>query len=986
MNKSKAPVNFKEDETIFKMPLVPQRSSPRSRLSPKPMVSSENSFPATSNPSSVFGSSKLTPSTQNSSGGFFKIQSNQQPASNNVFTGFGQPLPKTNIFGNNALNETSSEQQPQTFDTADGGSFKFTSNTPFGKSAEVNTPSNSIFSTGFSQKPETGSGLFGQVKPTPQSNQITNLFGNVASNTPSVFGGFSSTASSETMNNKGLMGRSAFQTSISSSQSTGLFSGFKGNSTSIPGIVPFKDTDNELNKKLEQEKKAARLKEEERKKKEAEENERRRKAELEDQERRKKAEEKKKRQLELESNKREIEKASEKYAEEIIGEFISSNLKEFANTELKRYRTIEEKINQTYTDLVNEVIDAELKKIAFDVKTAWDKNILDKYFTSWLKLTRYKIQQRQKIANTPSWLPNKSMQEMIPELHHPLQNRTLSLMKRYRSGLPSKLIAPPIREDSIDLWNTITPELVKLTAQIKSKQLQNIYWKCVISVPDTDEDPSCNAISQWLDNVFYRQLSKFPRQDDIFFVEQHDTNNQRVNVCMRKLTGKKLLNESQTAHVSKDVEGTNAILFFMTTKKLHETRARLKAVLRAIELNNATGLIIYSLDTNDLNEIKSALNLYDFMDYEKADECIFANNPRSRSNNLCNLTRNSLKYVAVNSFYDDQLELQQIVSFLRICLADELWQRIYMSVSRNPTLLEATTRFSFLVDYHNEAIDRLISVCTPACIDSPTLFPFELRQFVPKHQLDIPLGLEYFPENWHETAEEHQNQLMNFLKSLQIHRQIDLKNVTEIPQLEEAILTFVHAHIPSKSDADRTAYKMIQHILAYLNPRHLDRFEFKEKLSKYSWLDAFPIFATDLLSYQYQRLVGEQRLPDYVIYDKYEYQDYIRNAWWLQINEKLLKDLTTNVLRNIDATVDEYEQTCKRQRLEETAIVAEEKKKMDEILSKGFNALAGADKTLNRMKEIKSNCKDISKDLDYDLYRQEKIIRDMRHTLKDFNE
>lgn len=975
------------DESVFKMPLAPPKSSPKSRLSPKPMVSAENAFSAPSNASSIFGSNKLTPSTQNSSGGFFKIQSNQQPAANNVFGSFGQSTPQPSLFGNATSNDTSAGQQPKPFDTFDGNSFKFTSNTPFGTKATENTaPNNSIFSTGFSQKPDTGLGLgsFAQVKPTDK----TNLFGNAASNAqPSIFGGFSSAASNESSKNTGFMGRTTFQTTTSSSVGTGLFGGFKGNSTSIAGVVPLKDTDNELAKKVEKEKEAARRKEEEeRKKKEAEEKERKRKAELEEQERRKKAEEEKKRQLELERKRREIEKASEKYVEELIGEFVSNNLKEIAATELKRYREVEEAINKTYTDIVNEVIDAELKRIAFDVKTAWDKNILERYFACWRKLTRQRKQQRQKIANTPAWLPAKSMQELIPELQHPLQAKTLSLMKRYRSGLPSKLIAPPVREDSIDLWSIIAPELIKLTAQTKLKQMQNIYWKCAISLPDTDEDPSCQAISQWLDNVFNRQVSKFPRQNDIFFVEQHDIYNQRVNVCMRKFTGKKLLNESQKMLAPKDAEGTNAILFFMTTKKLHETRERLKAVLQTIELNNAAGLIIYSLDTSDLDEIKNVLNLYDFMDYDKVDECIFANNLRNRGNNLCHLTKTGLKYVAANSFYDDQLELQQIVSFLRICLADELWQRIYMSVSRNPTLLEATTQFSFLKDYHNEAIDRLISVCTPSCIDSPTLFPFELRQFVPQHQLDIPLGLEYFPENWHQTAAQHQEQLTNFLKSLQIHQQIDLKNVTEIPELEESILKFVRAHIPSKSDADRTAYKMIQHILAYLSPERLDKLEFKEKLAKYSWLDAFPIFATDLLSYQYQRYCSEQRLPNYVIYDKYEYQDYIRTAWWLQTNEELLKDLTTNVLRNINAAVDEYEQTCKRQRLEDTVIAAEEKKKLDEILKKGYESLAKADKTHDRMKEIQTTCKDISKDLDHNLYRQEKFMRDMRHTLKDFNE
>lgn len=985
---NKAPVSMpKEDESIFKMPLAPPRSSPKSRLSPKPVVSSDNTIPSASNTPTTFGSSKFTTSTQGSnSRGFFKIQTTQAPVASGIFGASAEPAPQTNLFSNSVSNASSSTargQQSKPFDSADGNSFKFTSNTPFGKPAESTAQPNSIF-TGFFQKPNAGSSPFAPVKPA--QNQTPNLFNNAASDSPSMFGGFAATNSNHSTGNTGLMRQSNFQTTGSSGQnvSSGLFGGFNRTSTAIPGIKPLIDADDEVSKKLEREKEEAKLKEIERKKKE--EAERKKKAELEEKERqRKKAEEEKQKQLE--QKRLAIEKASKELVASIIDEFVANNLEEFVATEIKRHRIIEEAMNKIYTDLLHEVIDTELTEIALEVKDDWDKNVLEKYFALWRAIARKKIEQRRKIENTPVWMPKKSMQELIPELHHPLQARTLGLMKRYRSGLPSKLIAPPIREDSIDLWSIISPELMKLTEQMKGKQIQNVYWKCVISLPDTDEDPSSKAISQWLDNVFYRQQSKYPRQKDIFFVEQHINNNQRMNVCMRKLTGKKMLNESEIEHTSKDIDGTNAILFILSTKNMHATRARIKAVLEAIELNNAAALIIYSLDTHDIVDVKQALNLYEYMDYEKVDECIFANGLKSRStNNSCNLIKLGLKYVAANSFYDDQLEMQQTESLLRICLGDELWQRIYLSVNRNPTLLEASTRFNFLVDYHNEAIDRLVSVCTPSCIDSPTLFPSELRQFVPKHQLDIPLDLEYFPENWHKRAEEHQQQLVEFLKSLKIHHQVDLKDVAEASTLESSILKFVGAHIPSKFEAERTAYKMIQHILAFLNPTQLDRLEFKEKFAKYSWLNAFPIFTTDLLSFQYQRFAKAKRLPDYVIYDKCEYQEYTRNAWWLQTNEDLLKDLTANVLKNIDVTVDEYEQTCKRQRLEETVIAAEEKKTLDDILAKGYASLASADKTLNRMKEIQQTCKDISKNLDFDLYHHEIHMRDMKNQLKHLNE
>lgn len=961
MNKAPA-FTSKEDENIFKMPMVPRKSSPKSRLSPKTVPTFDNATTssasnATSTP--IFGSNKLAQ---------LKVPTAQATARNNdIFGNFNQSTPKADLFGNNSgsnsLESKTAQQSKSTLlDLPDGRSSTFSgTKTAFGKMAEssATAAADNLFS-GFSQKSDSGSSPFVQV--TPSSQPKPNLFGNATANAPSVFGSFVSAETNQ-------------QTTVGSTTQTGLFGGFKGTANAMAGIKPLVGAGTELMDKREREQEAMKLEAAARKKALEKEMERRRKEELERE--REKAEEEK--QMQLERKKLEIEKASKELSAEIIDEFVSSNLNDIATSQIQWYREIEEAVNKIYVELVHDVIDTELKTIAIDVKNAWDKNILEKYFALWRVMARKRIEQRKKIANTPLWMPRKSMKELIPELRHPLQAKTLSLMERYRSGA-SKLIAPPVPEDSIDLWGTIAPNLIKLLEEMKGKRTQHIYWKCVISIPDAQEDPSCQSISQWLDNIFYRQQSKHPRPHDVFFVEQHDYNHHQLNVCLRKMIGRKMLNESnEKVFTQTDMDGTNAILFVLSAKNLNATRERIRTVLQAMELNDSLALIIYSIDETDLGKVADALNLDEYLDAGKLNDGIFINR------NLCRMMKCALKCVAAKSFYNDQLEMQQVVSFLQICLADELWQRIYLSVSRNPTLLEASTRFRFLVDYHNEAIARLISVCKPSCADA-TLFAFELRQFVPKHQLDIPLGLEYFPENWHKKVDEHQRQLGQFLNSLKIQRDFDLKNVTDVPALETTVLRFVGAHIPPQSEARRTAYKMIQHILAFLNPNELNAIEFKEKLAQYSWLDAFPIFTTDLLSFQYHRFVHEKRLPSYVIYDKDEYQEYIRNAWWLQTNEEMLRDLTTNVLRNIDVTVDEYERNSKRQRLDETIKAAEEKKDLEDILAKGYASLANADKTLDRIKEIHHTCNGISKQLDYGLYRNDVSMRHMKDRLKQVNE
>lgn len=992
----KANASFKEDDNIFKIPnaLPPSspRSSPKSRLSPKPMSTNDN-VPSSANASTIFGG---TTKAANTSENLFKtIQKPENKTQNNIFGGFPKaPQPQMNLFGN--ASTSTLLQQTKAIDAADGNSFKFvnsSSNTFFKPVTNVTQSSNSIFSSGFARNAETGENLFSQAKPS--SNQTTaSIFGGnnatADANLPTgIFGSFPiNNTNQHQPQQSGFISTSSFQSVKSQANNANIFAGFNNNANSVAGITPLSHVDNNKsmfnNKSHEQkllEDKLEREKQE--KQKQLEEVERQRKAAIEEQEKQRKLEEERKdiERKRIEEKKLEIERAATKLTAELMEEYLANTIRELLNAEIERY-VLEQKMCKICEELINDVIQTELEKIAFDIKTAWDKNILEKYFSTWRSVTRKAIEQRRKIEHTPVWLPTKTMRETVPELKHPLQAQTLSLMKRYLSGLPRKLIVPPIREDSIDLFSIITPELQKLRHHKHNGTLitSNIYWKCVISVPAVNEDPSHKTINQWLNNIFVRQLSKYPRSNEAFFVEQNDLNGQRLNVCMRKLSGHEMLNESHKTPEARDINGTNAIMFFFTTKNWEVTRRRLKSVLKAIELSDAASLIVYNLGRTPVDNVKEYLQLEELMDYEKIENCVFANDVHRRSGeNLCHLTKLGLQYAAANSFYDDQLEMQNTTSFLRTCLTDELWQRIYVSVIRNPTLVEASTKFNFLMDYHNEAINRLISVCTP-CVDSPHLFPFELNKFVPTHRLDLPLNLEYFPENWHANAEKHQQQFTEFLQALRIRHPINLQHVTDVSMLERTVLKFVQSHISCEREANRTTYKILSNIYAYLQPEHLDAIEFKERLMSYSWINSMPIFTTDLLTFQYQRFVNDQRLPDFVIYDKYEYQDFTRTQWWLQINEDLLKRLTVDVAKNIELEVDEFEQTRKRQRLETNADL--EKYEFEKTLAEANERLGNADKILAKMNEIHTICKDVSREFDYALYRQEREIRDMKDAFK----
>lgn len=954
---NKTPIaQSQNDENIFKIPTLPPQT-PKQRSSPKPAATasrppSESAFNA---------ANKLSSSTNNNT------------SQNNQFGGSSKDMASND---ENLLGSFGKFKSPQS-NQLDSNTSKpaFPSSTPTNSRSDVTDSLFAIPPSTSSAPPSIN--IFGS-KPTATNSLSSNrnLFASSTNQSGSIFGG-SSTSNQESKS--GLFAPSAF----SKPTANNLFGGTTAATSNFSAVLPAEPgsfTDHKEDAELRE---IERLQKElKRRQNELAEIERKEMAEAAENERKQRLEaeriEQEKKQQEL--KRQQIAEFSVKITESIVDEIIEADLRQILGAEIQRYQQIEESVQAVYKSIANEVIACELEKVAADVKYAWDKNVLQRFFSDWRLHVRKRREQREIISNTPQWMPTIPRERLLPEFQHPLQARNLSLMKRYRSGLSMKLIVPPKREDTIDIWSIISPPLIKLRGQ-QLKKPSAIYWKCLISIPDSDEDPSYKTINHWLDNVFTRQLSKYPRQLDTFFAEQFSSNGQSIAICMRKLIGSKMLNESQRTHEPKDVQGTNAVLFFLSSKNLSGARARLRVVLQSAELSDACGLVIYNAGVNDAVHIKNVLRVDEFLNNENIDECFFGNGLNHQNNaSLCLLTKLGLRFTAQTSFYDDRLEMQQTISFLRVCLSDELWQRIHLSVNRNPTLRLAATKFTFLKDYHNAAIDRLIALCTPDCDNSPPLFPFELRRFVVDHQLDIPLGLAHFPGDWHVHIERHQNLLEEFFNSLRLRADIDIADITDIATLEQRISEFVQIHITTVPDANKTAYKIIENILTFLQSTECTGIaDFNARLATYNWLDALPIFTIDLLSFYYQRF--NKQLADYIIYDSSEYQEYTKTPWWLQINESLLKSITVQVKRNVDNAVEEFETICKRQRLEET-LIEQENAELELAIARGYELLENTDRKLSEIKENRTVALDITKDFDMELYRQEKHARDTRDFIK----
>lgn len=1012
-----------KDDNIFKIPTAmppvsPRQSSPKSNefLS---KVAAKSADPPKPNSGTMFNSSIFNNAIQSS----ISQKPVSQPSSSNIFgSKVGNNAPSDGGFsltGNfqfgdrPTVNNFRNTQQREThLDVTDSkntliNSAAFTNNLfqMSTKKAQPLAESSGLFSSGFGNaqpNPKPNSSIFSRLgKPSTEQEDSrpnateTSLFGNFRSESATTGGDAAKSSIFGTINS-GQTGQTSggffIQTSTARPDVFGgapnfpqnpatvaSFGGFKGQTSLVAGIAPLGQKDEEREKAALKEKKRL---EEQRQKEKEEERIRAEKKRVEEEKERQRIEAKR---VKAEAEKKaRLEKLSSEMCDDILENFINKEfLIEIAAEEIEKYKALEKKVNEIYESLLSESITDKLKQITV---ATMNQNVMQKYFQIWRKTAREQIENRRKIEMTPIWMPTKSIPEQIPELRHPLQQTTLNFMKRYRLGVPTKLVIPHIKRDSINIWSIATPELIRSVTKHQRNALikSQVYWKCVISVPDSNEEggPDGMGINKWLNNLFVRQS---PRYDgSAFFLEQNvasHQNNQRINVCLRKLSGWELINEKGEKNCPADTQGTNGVLFFVSTGNMALARRRLQAIIQNTGVNDAIGIIMYSLGTSHPTQVRDALKPYDLLDAETIRRCFFSD---AAHESLCKITENCLQYVTSISQYDYRLEMQQTPSFLKLSLGDEFWQRIASTTSQNPSLSRAITKFGFVANFYNEALRRLTKICSHS-IEANMEFSEELRKLVPDNQLDIPLDLEYFPANWQSTCKKHQAQLVGFLKTLKV-KSFSIEDITDISTLEKRILTFAQSHIESERDAYQTGYKMFQQILLYLNESNNENYTFQEKLTAYSWLKALQIFTLDVLSFRYHQYLSKSRLPTHIIYDKEELAAFTRTPWWLTLNGQLLKEITTDVLNESNGSLSDIEGSpiVKKRKLDDASspggnACGAEKMDIDALLAKGKETLEKADRKITTFNTIQKNSKEVTKGFDYMLYKQEQAMRVMRN-------
>lgn len=626
-----------------------------------------------------------------------------------------------------------------------------------------------------------------------------------------------------------------------------------------------------------------------------------------------------------------IERISEETAVDVVSEFVRQELEVFAEEALDIYQQIENVTEDIYCELLAEII--------FEESAEWERVHQEKI---------------EKIECTPIWVPDKSLLQLAPDVHHPLQGETLNLIKRYRHGEPTTISSPTARDKSIDIFDIVSQQLNRKSSTIERIRKRPIFWKCGISIPNSIEEKSCQRIEKWLDKLFVRRE---PFNSKLFFCEQQFVRSvqQEVAISLRKFRGNEMSNEDGIVDAS-DLIGLNAMIFVMSAANAKETKRRLLKVLQRDDRNYSVGIVMLNVDKNHEHYLTAELQLGEWeaipgLKYFYSSDGAAAT-PFTRNKLLIRC----FKWVASNFKFKSSLEMQTTTSFFDQCLGNQFWRRILTSSTHNPGLFKAATDISFIIDTYNTALYHLDNVITEDLSNHP-LFPQEFKCYVKLTSVDIPVEYQYFPNDWKNP--NRLNQLRNFLTTLRL--QPLLLKTSSIDDIQLQLLAYAHRHITDKLRSDRAAYRMIKDLLEFVALN--DDQSFEQQITSYNWINSVRFLTLEILQYQYEENVNS--IPMEVIYNREKFRQYLNEPWWLQDNSPMKQ-----IRLSFDCMEETDGPTMKKLKPNPS-----DKDEIQQLIAKGANALAKADAKIDKFKATVNTSREITHDLDSLLYEHERNLR-----------
>lgn len=300
---------------------------------------------------------------------------------------------------------------------------------------------------------------------------------------------------------------------------------------------------------------------------------------------------------------------------------------------------------------------------------------------TWKENVKDTNTRKEKIANISCWMPNEAFDR--ENIQHPEQNLNLSDMKRYMSGNPNEIKLPNNQVPKIDVFKVLEP-LGKL-----NRNILEMFWKLSITIPFKNEENHqgfYSFIDKWLDQSFKNDNSK-----KVLFLDNKSLSKSRrkLSVCLRKLKGEKLQADNGDADAA---DNSNGIMFIATTKNLEAASIRLRNVIGKLTQPAPLSIIIYTNKLNEDEQQAAEILASAFLgnplisDYE----IVFYYETSLKNKNLTETVMESLQFLHENyltrisdieGLYD--LEMQPTTDFLGICLGDELWHRVVLSLRQN---------------------------------------------------------------------------------------------------------------------------------------------------------------------------------------------------------------------------------------------------------------------------------------------------------------
>jgi SAC3/GANP family/MCM3AP domain of GANP len=628
-----------------------------------------------------------------------------------------------------------------------------------------------------------------------------------------------------------------------------------------------------------------------------------------------------------------------------------------------------------FDDILGELIFDEVLDVALEetVRKQVHLKLMRRCFRQWRTNVRDARDRMRMIESTPCWLPQRSLREQAQELRHPSQDLNLFYMARYLKGSPDILKYPAEVAAKIDIFATVAPGVFhqpatpRLLGAVKSSQQ---FWKLAISTPFKNEENQSdfyNYIDKFLGRAFRPDDQPPPVKRDIFFVQQRTLAEYRktLAICVRQVRGRQLLDEFNRPE-SGSVENANGLLFFMTALARKEvSRERLHKCLASAERWGPCPLavVVYESSIEHITKAKliDHLGLDELLEQEKVSdyELIF----HSTQQKLQRSIEAGLAFLAKNYSFENCLELQSQISFLGICLGEELWLRFALSGEQNQGFGERARRPDYVAELYNQAVQRVINIVSHDLGPYPD-FPDELRQFVAKRVYDIPLGVEYFPPDW--KSKERQAEICGFLEKCKLPA-LEATALTTYQALDAEINRWVQQTLTDGRTAARVANQMLQTVLAAVEALPLQPDTFGEALQLISWIPAAQTLATEHLQEQWR--LHNQRLPIDIVYKKPELESYTRTPWWLA-DPKLAK------WRHSEGAAQD-EPVRKRPRLQ-SASLSFSRDQLNEIMAQGESSMRRASEKIDQFRKVAAETRSVSQQFDHIMYRHQRSFYENR--------